>query len=528
MSGAAKVIIKEVDLSTRIAAFQGVYAAAVVKSIKGEVNKPFLCTSEGSFLKRFTPKEAVEVGFDNGHFSVLAYLERGNKIWVSRAANGAEYSALVLNTADSTGPNAGIPEETVITDPTAYEFLSDEETTQAVLIYHIDPTSAGQNVAIKTRTTDDADNAFYVDVFQRGNEVTPVESFLCSRVVSQKDGYGRNIFIEEVLKSSYYIRAISNVLVEEDVLPKVQAAALYMTFGSDGATVGDSHLLAALAEFNKREQYPLTVVMDTGNSTASFAQAIDLLCKTRQDCVGILTTPYEAEVSVDNITDLIEYRATTLNLNSSYSALYTPHLQIQDKYNNRKVWIAPDGHVAGSISFSANQYEIWYPPAGFKRGVLNVVDTAAKFEDGQLDLLQNAQINPIKKTFGRGIVIWGQKTLLSRPSSLDRLNARLALIVIEPALREFMEDYQFDLVTENDLVIIAVKIESFLEGIKTRKGIFDYLVVADGTINTAATLDDNQLNVDVYLKMSKSAEYITVRVAIVPLTLSFEQAKTII
>jgi len=91
-----------------------------------------------------------------------------------------------------------------------------------------------------------------------------------------------------------------------------------------------------------------------------------------------------------------------------------------------------------------------------------------------------------------------------------------------------MEDYQFDLITDSDLIVIKEKIDNFLENIKTRKGIYDYLTVADETINTAQSLDNNELNVDVYLKMSKSAEFITVRVAIVPLTLSFEQAKTII
>ena len=523
-SGAAKVLIKEVDLSTRIASFQGVYAACIVKAKKGQVNVPFMCSSENSFLKRFTPNQVIEVGFDNGHFSVLAYLERGNKIWVSRAANGAQYSGAKIQTAASANANAGIPLTPVVTDPTAVAFSNDE----LLFFYGIDAGAFGQNIGIKIRNTTDADNAFYVDVFLYGNSVTPVESFLCSRVAGQKDGYGRNIYIQEVLKGSFYIRCIDNVLQANTVLPKAQSVVLFLTAGSDGSAVGDSHLLAAMTEFNKTEQYPLTVFMDGGNTTAAFQIAIDNLCKTRMDCVGILSTPYAAETDADKITAIIAWRSTSLNLNSSYSALYTPHLQIQDKYNDRTVWIAPDGHVAGSISFSANQYEVWYPPAGYKRGVLNVLDTAAQFESGELDLLQDAQVNPIKKTFGRGIVIWGQKTLLNRPSSLDRLNARLALIVIEPALKQFMEDYQFDLITENDLVVIKAKIENYLEGIKTRKGLFDYLVVADDSINTLTTLDDNQLNVDVYVKMSKSAEYINIRVAVVPLNLSFESAKTII
>jgi hypothetical protein len=524
LSGAAKVVIKEIDLSTRIAAFQGVYAAVVVKAKKGEVFKPFLCTSENIFLKRFAPKEVVEVGYDNSYFSALAYLERGNKLWVSRAANGAEYSGLKLQTAASVNANAGIPLSPVVTDPSALAFAGDE----LLFVHAIDGGAFGKDIAIKCLNTTDADNAFYLEVYSTGNTVTPLERFLCSRVKSQKDGFGRNIYVEEVVKSSLYIRVIDNVVVTDTTLPKQQTTALFMTAGSDGAAVTDTQLVSALAEFNKREQYPLTLVMDGGHTSPAFQIAVDTLCKTRMDCVGILCTPYADEIATTKMTDLVAYRSTDLNLNSSYSALYTPHLKIQDKYNDRQIWVAPDGYVAGSISFSADQYEIWYPPAGYKRGVLNVLDVAATFEEGELDTLQNAQINPIRKTFGRGIVIWGQRTLTTRPSSLDRLNARLALIVIEPALKTFLEDYQFDLVTENDLVIIKEKIENYLETIKTRRGVFDYLVVADSSINTPETLDRNELNVDVYLKLSKSAEFITVRVAIVPLSLSFEEARTII
>lgn len=524
LSGAAKVVIKEVDLSTRIAAFQGVYAAVVVKSKKGEVNKPFLCTSESSFLKRFAPKEVVEVGYDSSYFTALAYLERGNKLWAVRAANGAEYSGLVLQKAGSVDANAGIPLSPVITDPTAFAFANDE----ILFVHAIDAGVFGKDIAVKVAATTDADNAFYLEVYLTGNTSTPVERHLCSRVKGQKDGYGKNIYVEDVVKGSAYIRVIDNVLEAETTLPKDQASALFMTAGSDGAAVSDSHLIAALSELNKKDEYPLTLVMDGGHTSAPFQIAIDTLCKSRMDCFGILSTPYSDEVSTSKMTDLVDYRSTDLNLNSSYSALYTPHLKIQDKYNDRQIWVSPVGHVAGSISYSSDQYEIWYPPAGYKRGVLNVIDVAATFDESELDVLQNAQINPIKKTYGRGIVIWGQKTLLSRPSSLDRINARLALIVIEPALKGFLEDYQFDLVTESDLIILKEKIDSYLEAIKTRKGVYDYFTVTDSSINTPEVLDSNNVYVDVYLKLSKSAEYITLRVAIVPLTLSFEEAKQIL
>ena len=213
-----------------------------------------------------------------------------------------------------------------------------------------------------------------------------------------------------------------------------------------------------------------------------------------------------------------------MNLNSSYSALYTPHIQIQDKFNDRKLWISPDGAVAGNISLSANNYEIWYPTAGFKRGVLNVLSVTRKFSEGELDLLYTAGINPIRFFPGKGIVIWGQKTLLARASALDRLNVRLLLVVIEPAIKDLLENFLFELNDDGTRSIISTKLESYLEVIKARKGVTDFAVVCDATNNTDADIDANRLNVDIFIKPSISIEEIPVRVVITPNNISFADA----
>ena len=225
---------------------------------------------------------------------------------------------------------------------------------------------------------------------------------------------------------------------------------------------------------------------------------------------------------------MVDYRKTDLNLNSSYSGLYTPHLKILDRFNNREIFVSPDGYVAGSISFSATNYEIWFPPAGFKRGILAVRDTSVRFDDAELDLLYTNGINPIKFTSGRGIVIWGQKTLQSRASALDRMNVRLLLIVIEPAIKAFLEDYLFELNDESTRTIVEGKLEGYLETIKARKGITAYDVVCDDTNNLAEDIDANRMNVDIFIKPSISVEAIPVRVVITPNSISFESAQSAI
>lgn len=603
MSGAASVNIKEVDLSTRVASFEGVYGAMVIPTKKGP-SEASLVTSDTQFLNRYTPDGRVEVGYDLAHFSALAYLERANKLWVKRVSNTAYFAGLVVadntaikaffdaavpgvtgnvqleadvagtigndieltgdgvkdldtlvsewNTANPTNTvtllsanGADIPNDTEViplsggaglgvnsalsaenlVDPSAYTFGANE----ALLIHAANVGAWGNDVGVKITTIDDdpdlvEPDSFLIEVFKSSNTNEPVESFLCSRVLGQKDGRGRNMFVEDVLLASEYIRAISNPVVAETTLPLSQVAFLAMGDGDDGLAVSSSNMVSAADDFANTNDFPITLLMDGGYAVSAYQLALDTIAQNRMDCVAILSTPFADEESASYMTDLIDYRKTDLNLNSSYSALYTPHLQIQDKFNDREIWVSPDGHVGGSISFSANNFEIWFPAAGFRRGVLNVLDTRRRFSDGELDTLYNAQINPIRFFPGRGIVVWGQKTLLSRASALDRLNVRLLLIVIEPAIKELLENFLFELNDAATRSVIETKLEAYLEGIKSRRGITDFDVVADDSNNTASDIDANRLNVDVFIKPTQSIEEIPVRVVITPNNISFSDA----
>jgi phage tail sheath protein FI len=603
MSGAASVNIREVDLSTRVASFEGVFGGLVIQAKKGSSSEPTFVSSDTQFLNSLTPNGRVDVGFDLAYFSGLAFLERANKLWVQRAINSAYYAGLVLVEASSSSNNAGIATDSDIADPTARVFGAEE----AVFIHSANEGAWGDDVGVRITTIDEdpdllEENSFLIEVFLRSNQAVPVESYLVSRVMGQKNAAGRNMFIEDVLQASAYIRGISNPLIDEDVLPKgvVSAVAatateqsvlftantagvigntislvfdgvatidavvdawnlanpsntvshdgtgtavltaatvnladgvdeigsqiLFMNDGDDGLAVGDAQMINAADKFSNKAQTNITLLMDGGYTTPAYQIALDTIAQSRQDCVAILSTPFAAEDSSAYITDIVDYRKNTLNLNSSYSALYTPHLRISDRFNDREIFVSPDGYVAGSISFSSQNFEIWFPPAGFKRGILNVLDTKRRYSDGELDVLYNAGINPIRFFPGRGIVVWGQKTLQARASALDRLNVRLLLIVIEPAIKELLENFLFDLNEAAVRSIIEGQIEDYLETIRSKRGITDYDVVCDDTNNSAADIDANRLNVDIFIKPTRSIEEIPVRVVITPTGISFGDA----
>ena len=355
--------------------------------------------------------------------------------------------------------------------------------------------------------------AFLIYVFKHSTGAL-LETFTCSRNVNAKDGYGNNIYVEDVLQGSNYIKVIDNTAVDASQLIQQQITNLQLAGATDGDAITDSNMIEALTSLSNKNDIPMTVLMDGGWTTPAYQKALDALCQSRQDCVACLSTPYSAENSNTYISAITTYRKTTLNLNSSYSALYTPHVQIQDRFNDRTVYVSPDGYAAAAVSQSATNYEIWFAPAGYRRGVLDVLDVRRRFSDGELDALYDVGVNPIKFSNGKGIAIFGQKTLSSRPSALDRLNVRLLLVTVEPAISDFLDDFLFEFNDEYTRKLVKTGIDTYMDNIKSRKGVYNYTTICDDSNNTAQDIDNNKLNAYLYVQPTKVAEFITLNVVL--------------
>lgn len=442
----------------------------------------------------------------------------GSDITLASAINNAS----LVDTAAGNAPYfAGT--STGFTDPTAVTFNDAED---CMLIHAKDEGEWSQDLRIEIITDPalirEPNAQFIINVYRSSNLNVPVESFACSRVPGTKDGYGRNIFVDDFLQSSNLIGGISNPDVPETTLPKAtNGAEIWLQSGDDGDAVTESNMIAAADLFANKNNYPMTLFLDGGWATVGFQKKLIEVCENRKDSMAILSVPLAAEMSADYTNEIVTYRKTTLNANSSYGALFTCHVEITDKYNDRKIYVAPDGYAAASINYSAANYEIWYPPAGYKRGQILVNDTLVRFKDGELDYLYDEGINPIRFYPGKGIAIWGQKTLSARPSSLDRMNVRLLLIVIEPAIAEYLEDYLFELNTDGIRNLVKVGIDNYMEGIKARNGVYDFLTVCDETNNTPSDVDNHILNVDLFVKPVQSIEYINFTTVISPTGVDF-------
>lgn len=368
-------------------------------------------------------------------------------------------------------------------------------------------------------------NTFEVQVFI-DNERDPRETFTCSLNEGAVDGFNRNIFIENQLEQSSFIRAFANPFYEGE--PADVFEGQFLAGGDLGSAVMAGDMQKALKELENEDSFPITILMDGGYTLPSYQKALLALAEKRKDCFAMLSTPYSAESSSSYLNEIKDYRNLVLNANSSYGAIYSPHCKIYDKFNNRSVFVSPEAYAALALSTTAMNSEVWYPAAGLNRGVIKVLDARRRFDKGEMDLLYDAGINPIRFAAGKGVLIWGQKTLASVPSALDRINVRMMLITIEPAIRDALEGFLFDLNDESTRSIASMMVTSYMNNIKARRGVSDFKVVCDETNNTAADIDAGRMNLWLFVKPTRSVEYIPFTTAILPTGLDFGLAEQLL
>lgn len=226
--------------------------------------------------------------------------------------------------------------------------------------------------------------AFLIQVYTTKDMVNPMEEYTVSRDPDAKDGYGQSIYIEDATNSSNYIRIIDNVSVDKHtIIPTMnKTEAEYesnilrgtpydvsktygyyglMVGGNDGLPVTDSNMILAANKFRSKISYPITVLLDGGWATPAYQKALISIAEERKDCIAVLSTPYSTETNFNYANAINDYIKFKLNANTSYAAMYTPHVKITDKFNDRELWVSPDGYAGAQISFTSSNYELWYP-----------------------------------------------------------------------------------------------------------------------------------------------------------------------
>ncbi len=235
---------------------------------------------------------------------------------------------------------------------------------------------------------------------------------------------------------------------------------------------------------------------------------IDNLAETRKDCV-VFVSPAKADVvnAASPETNVVEFRNAVRS--SSYAFMDSGYKQQYDKYNDLYRWVPMNGDVAGLCVRTDSTRDPWFSPAGSSRGqIKNVIKLAFNPNKAQRDYLYKNGVNPVISQQGEGTLLFGDKTLLARPSAFDRINVRRLFITLEKAISTAAKSFLFEFNDEFTRAQFRNLVEPFLRDVQGRRGIYDFKVVCDETNNTPEVIDANRFVGDIYIKPARSINYI--------------------
>jgi phage tail sheath protein FI len=196
-----------------------------------------------------------------------------------------------------------------------------------------------------------------------------------------------------------------------------------------------------------------------------------------------------------------------------------------DSYNDTYRWVAMNGDIAGLCARTDLTDDPWFSPAGFNRGqIKNAVRLAFNPDQAARDAIYLQGINPVVSFVGQGVVLYGDKTGLSKPSAFDRINVRRLFIILEKAIATASKYQLFEINDAFTRANFKNMVEPFLRDVQGRRGVYDFKVVCDTTNNTPEVIDTNRFVGDIYIKPAKSINFIQLNFIATRTGVSFEEA----
>ena len=303
----------------------------------------------------------------------------------------------------------------------------------------------------------------------------------------------------------------------------------YSAAGGYKATLGD--LISGYKIFSNEDEEEVDYLINGPGLTIESesqgkANYLLSIAGDRKDCVAVLS-PHRANVvdltnTTDQTNNVIKYFSPLSS--SSYGIFDSGYKYMYDRFNNKFRWVPTNGDVAGlMVRTNINAFP-WFSPAGEQRGILNnAIKLAYNPSKAQRDLLYPQRINSIVNQKGVGIMLFGDKTALSYASAFDRINVRRLFLTVEQALQRSAEAQLFELndqITRSNFVNI---VEPYLRDVQAKRGVYDFLVICDETNNTPDVIDNNEFRADIFLKPTKSINFITLTFVATRTGVSFEE-----
>lgn len=358
-------------------------------------------------------------------------------------------------------------------------------------------------------------------------------SFVSKASDAKNDDGSSNYYVNVLNDRSKFIYAVNHATSSN-----WGSAATGITFnsGSDNSSysmllangvsgiIDDDSVITAYNKFKNAEEVDISLVMAGAASQTVAEHIVENIAGDRKDCVAFVSPQMTDVVNNygDETTDIATYR--NLFNSSSYAVMDSNWKYQFDKYNNVYRWVPLNGDIAGLCVRTDFERDPWYSPAGFNRGqIKNVTKLAWNPNKTQRDELYKNGVNPVVSFPGEGTILYGDKTLLARPSAFDRINVRRLFIVLEKAIARASKYSLFEFNDEFTRAQFISLVEPYLRDVQGRRGIFQYRVVCDQTNNTPEVIDRNEFVGDIYIKPARSINFIQLNFVAVRTGVAFDE-----
>ena len=292
-----------------------------------------------------------------------------------------------------------------------------------------------------------------------------------------------------------------------------------ITDGNKSQGIPSGSYTNMIALLSNQDDYKFNVLLTPGLfDSLQTSQCTSIINNTqnRGDSIFVLDlVPYATQTPSSVVTQ-------AQSRNTSYAASYWPWCQVIDPDSGKNVWVPASTLIGGVYAYNDKVAEPWFAPAGINRGGLGIVTRAAlKLSQSNRDTLYSGKVNPIATFPGTGVVVYGQKTLQTKASALDRVNVRRLLISLKSYISQVAQNLVFEqntIATRNQFLS---QVNPYLQSVQQRQGLYAFKVVMDDSNNTPDVIDRNQLVGQIYIQPTKTAEFIYLDFNILPTGVTF-------
>jgi hypothetical protein len=559
------VLSREIDTTFIAEQPPQIGAAIIGPTVKGPVGVPVTVTSYTDFTSRFGETEVVANSGSYSYFTSIAaynyFQNNGEALLVTRVVSGtyAAASASVLASGSTVAFTLATISEGANMNATGSTDANGAFATasiHSVRFQIVSPNTASGTFSLYVRRGDDNDRNPAILETYTGLSMDPLsENYVARRIGDYKftqvtlDGEASLQITGTYPNKSRYIRVGTvNTPTPQYLVGGVANSAYTSSIpvGTGGNVTGSfgggTGQLVAGAKFYDQ----ITPTNIQGVGVDSYTSSINLLASATDYQFNVLSTPglnfenHKATMSLalkntENrgdsvyVMDLGGYAAsasqvinTATGVDSSYGAAYYPWLQTLDPATKQYVFVPASTMIPGVYAYNDSVSEPWFAPAGINRGGLStVIRAASKLSQTVRDNLYQGKVNPIATFPGQGVVVYGNKTLQTQASALDRINVRRLLIALKRQIGQIANTLVFQQNNASTRNSFLAQVNPYLESVQQRQGLYAFKVVMDDSINNAAVIDRNELVGQIYLQPTKTAEFIYLNFTVTPTGASF-------